>query len=90
MTSRCHGVRATGVHATRDADAVVALEHDRHVGRTRAGTEIVSEQIRYVDHVQRTRLRSGTDAPRESGWRIETDPDLPTITGCLGDPVTER
>ena len=51
-------------------EGTIALNHYRHIGRTRAGTEIIQEQIWYLDDIEQTRLQSKMDIPRESGWRI--------------------
>jgi hypothetical protein len=54
----------------------IALNHYRHIGTTREGTEIVQEQIWYVDDIQQTRLQEKMDIPRESGWRIKLEGDV--------------
>ena len=56
----------------------IALNHYKHTGITREGTEIVQEQIWYMDDFEQTRLESKFDLPRSSGWRIniEGDPNL--------------
>jgi len=54
----------------------IALNHYRHIGRTREGTEIIQEQIWYVDDIAQTRLQSKMDIPRESGWRISLEGDV--------------
>ena len=54
----------------------IALNHYRHIGTTREGTEIIQEQIWYVDDIQQTRLQSKMDIPRESGWRIKLEGDV--------------
>jgi hypothetical protein len=54
----------------------IALNHYRHIGRTREGTEIIQEQIWYVDDIQQTRLQKKMDLPRESGWRIKLEGDV--------------
>jgi hypothetical protein len=46
--------------------------HRAHPG----GTEIVQEQIWYMDDIQQTRLESKMDIPRESGWRIRIEGDV--------------
>ncbi|MAE94487.1 MAG: hypothetical protein CL910_07510 [Deltaproteobacteria bacterium] len=57
-------------------EGTIALNHYRHIGRTREGTEIVQEQIWYVDDIQQNRLQSKMDLPRESGWRIKLEGDV--------------
>ena len=57
-------------------EGTIALNHYRHIGRTREGTEIVQEQIWYVDDIEQTRLESKMDIPRESGWRIKLEGDV--------------
>lgn len=54
----------------------IALNHYRHVGRTREGTEIVQEQIWYLDDLEQTRLQTKMDIPRASGWRIKLEGDV--------------
>ena len=54
----------------------IALNHSRHIGRTREGTEIVQEQIWYMDDIRQTRLERKMDIPRESGWRIRIEGDV--------------
>ena len=54
----------------------IALNHYRHIGKTEAGTEIIQEQIWYVDDTRQTRLQSKMDIPRESGWRIKIEGDV--------------
>jgi 4-hydroxy-tetrahydrodipicolinate reductase len=54
----------------------IALNHYRHIGTTREGTEIVQEQIWYVDDTRQTRLQRKMDLPRESGWRIKLEGDV--------------
>ena len=57
-------------------EGTIALNHYRHIGKTEAGTEIVQEQIWYVDDIQQTRLQGSMDIPRESGWRIKLEGDV--------------
>jgi hypothetical protein len=57
-------------------EGTIALNHYRHIGKTREGTEIIQEQIWYVDDIQQTRLQSKMDIPRESGWRIKLEGDV--------------
>ena len=57
-------------------EGTIALNHYRHIGKTRAGTEIVQEQIWYVDDIRQTRLQKKMDIPRESGWRIKIEGDV--------------
>ena len=54
----------------------IALNYSRHIGKTREGTEIVQEQIWYMDDTEQTRLESKMDIPRESGWRIRIEGDV--------------
>ena len=58
------------------AKGTIALNHYQHIGRTREGTEIIQEQIWYVDDKEQTRLESKMDLPRESGWRIKLEGDV--------------
>lgn len=57
-------------------EGTIALNHYRHIGKTREGTEIVQEQIWYMDDVHQTRLQSKMDIPRSSGWRIKIEGDV--------------
>ncbi len=54
----------------------IALNHYRHIGKTREGTEIVQEQIWYLDDLEQTRLQKKMDIPRASGWRIKLEGDV--------------
>ena len=54
----------------------IALNHYRHVGHTREGTEIVQEQIWYMDDIHQTRLETKWSIPRASGWRIAIEGDV--------------
>lgn len=54
----------------------IALNHYKHVGRTREGLEIVQEQIWYLDDIRQTRLQRKMEIPRESGWRIALEGDV--------------
>jgi len=54
----------------------IALNHYKHIGRTEAGTEIVQEQIWYLDDLEQTRLQRKMDIPRASGWRIALEGDV--------------
>lgn len=57
----------------------IALNHYRHIGKTREGLEIVQEQIWYMDDIEQTRLQSKMDIPRSSGWRIKIEGDVSLI-----------
>jgi hypothetical protein len=57
----------------------IALNHYRHIGTTREGTEIIEEQIWYVDDIEQTRLQTKMDIPRSSGWRIKIEGDVNLI-----------
>ena len=46
---------------------------------TREGTEIIQEQIWYMDDIEQTRLQSKMDIPRKSGWRIKLEGDVNLI-----------
>ena len=54
----------------------IALNHNKHIGRTREGTEIIQEQIWYMDDIHQTRLQDKMVVPRESGWRITLEGDV--------------
>jgi len=54
----------------------IALNHYKHVGKTREGMEIVQEQIWYLDDIAQTRLDRKMEIPRESGWRIAIEGDV--------------
>jgi len=60
-------------------EGTIALNHYRHVGRTREGTEIVQEQIWFMDDLAQTRLEKKMDIPRESGWRIKIEGDVELV-----------
>lgn len=57
----------------------IALNHYQHVGRTKEGTEIIQEQIWYMDNIEQTRLQGNMDIPRSSGWRIKIEGDVNLI-----------
>lgn len=57
-------------------EGTIALNQYRHFGKTREGTEIVQEQIWYMDDIDQTRLQSKMDIPRSSGWRIKIEGDV--------------
>ena len=57
----------------------IALNRSRHVAQTREGTEIVEEQIWFMDDLHQTRLESKLDIPRDSGWRIRIEGDVNLI-----------
>jgi 4-hydroxy-tetrahydrodipicolinate reductase len=57
-------------------EGTIALNHYQHIGRTREGTEIIQEQIWYVDDIEQTRLQKKMHIPRESGWRIAIEGDV--------------
>ncbi len=57
-------------------EGTIALNHYRHIGRTREGTEIIQEQIWYLDDREQTRLQSKMEIPRDSGWRIKIEGDV--------------
>lgn len=54
----------------------IALNHYRHSGMTRAGTEIVQEQIWFVGDSRQEKLETKMVLPRESGWRIKIEGDV--------------
>jgi len=58
------------------AKDTIALNHYQHIGKTREGTEIIQEQIWFMDDNEQTRLQSKMDIPRESGWRIAIEGDV--------------
>jgi hypothetical protein len=67
----------------------IALNHYRHVGKTREGTEIVQEQIWYMDDWEQTRLESKMEIPRSSGWRIKIEGD-PNLVVDIDFPVATQ
>ncbi|MDH3707615.1 MAG: hypothetical protein OES57_16225 [Acidimicrobiia bacterium] len=60
-------------------EGTIALNHYRHTGRTRDGTEIVQEQIWFMDDLTQTRLQTQMDIPRDSGWRIHIEGDIELV-----------
>jgi hypothetical protein len=58
------------------AKDTIALNNYKHIGRTREGTEIIQEQIWFMDDNEQTRLQSTMDIPRQSGWRIKIEGDV--------------
>ena len=61
------------------AKDTIALNHYRHAGRTREGTEIVQEQIWFMDDITQNRLQQKMAIPRSSGWRINIEGDVNLI-----------
>ncbi len=61
------------------AKDTIALNHYQHIGRTKEGTEIIQEQIWYMDDIGQTRLQEKMDIPRSSGWRIKIEGDVNLI-----------
>lgn len=57
----------------------IALNHYRHLGRTREGTEIVQEQFWFMDDRTLARVEGHRDLPRESGWRIHLEGDVELV-----------
>jgi hypothetical protein len=62
----------------------VALNHYRYIGKTREGTEIVQQQIWYMDDSKQTRIDGKVDLPRERGWRIEIEGDVNLVVDVDG------
>ncbi len=60
-------------------EGTIALSNYLHIGKTREGTEIIQEQIWYMDDIEQTRLQSKMDIPRQSGWRIKIEGDVNLI-----------
>jgi len=58
------------------AKDTIALNHYQHIGVTREGTEIIQEQIWFMDDNDQKRLQKKMDIPRESGWRIKLEGDV--------------
>ncbi|MDJ0852186.1 MAG: hypothetical protein QNK04_27770 [Myxococcota bacterium] len=57
-------------------EGTIALNHYRHIGTTAEGTEIVQEQIWFVDDMDQKRLQKKMEIPRQSGWRIKLEGDV--------------
>jgi len=57
----------------------IGLNHYRHIGRTREGTEIVQEQVWFMDDLSMSRLESRMEIPRSSGWRIHIEGDVELV-----------
>lgn len=57
----------------------IALNNYQHIGRTKEGTEIIQEQIWYMDDIEQTRLQEQFPIPRSSGWRIKLEGDVNLI-----------
>lgn len=67
-------------------EGTIALNHYRHVGRTREGTEIVQEQIWFMDDLSLSRISGSMDVPRDSGWRIRIDGDVELVVDIAVAP----
>ena len=57
-------------------EGTIALNHEWHIGKTKEGTEIIQEQIWFMDDIEQTRLRSKIAIPFTSGWRIKIEGDI--------------
>ena len=83
---RVHEIEVGGAATVSAADieaaagvikkGTIALKHSRHIGKTREGTEIIQQQIWYMDDPEQTRLESKMEVPGASGWRINIDGDI--------------
>jgi hypothetical protein len=60
-------------------EGTIALNHDRHIGITSEGTEIIEEHIWFMDDLQQTRLQSKMEVARSTGWRIRIEGDVNLI-----------
>jgi hypothetical protein len=61
------------------AQGSIALNHYVHAGKTQQGTEIIQEQIWFMDDIDQQRLQGKMDIPRRSGWRINIEGDVNLI-----------
>ena len=67
----------------------IALNNYRHVGRTKEGTEIIQEQIWFMDDLEQTKLEFSMDIPQDSGWRIRIEGDVNLVVDIKLDAPTQ-
>jgi hypothetical protein len=67
----------------------IALNNYRHVGETKEGTEIIQEQIWFMDDLSQGRLETKIYIPQDSGWRIRIDGDVNLVVDVKLDAPTQ-
>ena len=67
----------------------IGLNNYRHVGVTKEGTEIIQEQIWFMDDLSQNRLVRKVDIPQDSGWRIRLEGDVNLVVDVKLDAPTQ-
>lgn len=67
----------------------IALNNYRHIGKTKEGTEIVQEQIWFMDDLSQERLETKMNIPQDSGWRIRIEGDVNLVVDVKLDAPTQ-
>ena len=71
------------------AEGTIALNNYRHIGKTKEGTEIIQEQIWFMDDIYQERLESKMEIPQDSGWRIRIEGDVNLVVDVRLDAPTQ-
>ena len=67
----------------------IGLNNYRHIGVTKEGTEIIQEQIWFMDDLSQNRLEREMDIPQDSGWRIRLEGDVNLVVDIKLDAPTQ-
>lgn len=67
----------------------IALNNYRHIGRTKEGTEIIQEQIWFMDDLEQRKLEFSMDIPQDSGWGIRIEGDVNLVVDIKLDAPTQ-
>lgn len=67
----------------------IGLNNYRHIGVTKEGTEIIQEQIWFMDDLGQNRLEREMDIPQDSGWRIRLEGDVNLVVDVKLDAPTQ-
>ena len=67
----------------------IGLNNYRHIGVTKEGTEIIQEQIWFMDDLSQNRLEREMDIPQDSGWRIHLEGDVNLVVDVKLDAPTQ-
>ena len=71
------------------AKGTIALNNYRHIGKTKEGTEIIQEQIWFMDDITQDRLESKMEIPQDSGWRIRIEGDVNLVVDVRLDAPSQ-
>ena len=67
----------------------IGLNNYRHIGVTKEGTEIIQEQIWFMDDLRQNRFVKKMDIPQDSGWRIRLEGDVNLVVDIKLDAPTQ-